>query len=132
MSLIISFLLFSCELNGPETTIQKIHSLTKAEGNSISEIYVITNPPLDSLRMIELLDEFHIKNGKLNQYDFHDRMYIRPSKLKLDSHELYDNNGNHIESTEDLRNEDFLASYFWYRSQNGKTRCRKTLYIERW
>lgn len=126
----MAYLICSCEQSKPE--IFELKQYTSVDNNNLSEVFLIKNPPKDSSDMIRVLRDFHIKNGRIKKYTSHSRLYIQKRDLYELEKLILKRSDKLPNKTFDLRNEDFLVKYFWYSAPNGHSRCRRTIYHDRW
>lgn len=128
----LTVVLFSCGYGKSKTEIIPLGQYTKLEEGNLKEIFLITNPPTDSVAMRELLDNYHQKNGRKLKYNSHDRLYIQKREMTELERAILDREKELPKSSGDLRNEDFLVNYYWYNSSEGKEKCQIIFYTDRW
>jgi hypothetical protein len=131
LSLILLFFLVGCSNNDEVTDIISLNQYTEINGDDLNEIYLITNPPKDSIEMLNLLNNYHKKNGRNKQFKTHSRLYIQIRDNNLFDSIVLNKDNKLPDSDVDLRNENFLAKYFWYSSE-GRFQCERTFYVNRW
>jgi len=131
-ALLLVATLLSCGHNKGKTEIIPLGQYTELEDGNLREVFLITYPPTDSVSMRNLLDNYHEKNGRKPQFNTHDRIYIQKRNMTDIECAILDREKELPISSQDLRNEDFLANYYWYSSADNKEECQVIFYVDRW